>query len=273
MSEAGPTRPRRIVVTNDDGIGARGLRVLEELARGLSDDVWVVAPAHEQSGTAHSVSITQPIRLTRLDEQRYAVVGTPADCVIMACKHLLADAPPDLVLAGVNRGPNLGDDCIYSGTTGAAREATLNGIRAIALSQALTQAEVKHWETSERWAGPVIEELLRLEPPRGVFHNVNLPDVPPERVRGLRVVPHGDRWHTELAVQSRVDGRGVPYYWLALELEPRDFPPATDLSALAEGYITVTPLQFKVNHAESQPALRDALCELAARIEAAAGGG
>lgn len=256
----------RVLLTNDDGIDAPGLRLLESVARGLSGDVWVVAPAAEQSGTAHSISLTQPIRVRRLDDQRFSVSGTPADCVVMACKLLMRERPPALVLSGINRGPNLGDDCIYSGTTGAAREAALCGVRAVALSQGLTGDEVRHWETAERYAPAVLERLLAIEPPPGVFYNVNFPDVEPGRVRGLRVVPHGDRWNTELSVRSGRDGRGVPYYWLALDLDPREFPAGTDLAAVAEGCIAVSPLQLKVNHEPGRKRLQEHLAGLSDAI-------
>src|SRR4249919_4291229 len=131
--------PMRILITNDDGVHARGLEVLEEIARALSDDVWIVAPETDQSGVSHSLSLNDPLRLRELSERHFAVKGTPTDCVIMGARHVLP-APPDLVLSGVNRGRNAAEDVLYSGTVAAAKEACVLGIPSFALSQAFTSA-------------------------------------------------------------------------------------------------------------------------------------
>src|SRR6201988_383023 len=145
----------RILCTNDDGIHAPGLKVVEEIARALSDDVWIVAPELDQSGVSHSLSLNDPLRLRKIGECHFAVKGTPTDCVIMAARHILKGRPPDLVLAGVNRGRNAGEDVIYSGTVAGAVEGTILGIPSVALSQAYRSRsnQPPHWETAVRF-GP-----------------------------------------------------------------------------------------------------------------------
>ena len=126
----------RILLTNDDGVNARGLKLLESIARKFSDDIWIVAPTEEQSGAGHSLTLTKPVRLRRHDERRFAVTGTPTDAVMLALAHIMKDFPPDVVLSGINRGANLAEDVTYSGTVSAAMEGALAGVRSIALSQA-----------------------------------------------------------------------------------------------------------------------------------------
>src|SRR5262244_4492321 len=140
----------RILCTNDDGIHAPGLKVVEEIARALSDDVWIVAPEFDQSGVSHSLSLNDPLRLRPVAERRFAVKGTPTDCVIMGSRHILKDRPPNLVLAGVNRGRNAGEDVIYSGTVAGAVEGTILGIPSFALSQSYQSrsSDPPHWETA-----------------------------------------------------------------------------------------------------------------------------
>src|SRR5580698_5382672 len=140
----------RILITNDDGIHAEGLDVCEKIARAISDDVWVVAPEHDQSGVAHSLSLNDPLRLRQVAERRFAVRGTPTDCVIMGARHLLNGRGPDLILSGVNRGRNAGEDVIYSGTVAGAVEGTVLGIPSLALSQAYVSQnkQAPHWDTA-----------------------------------------------------------------------------------------------------------------------------
>ena len=171
----------RILVTNDDGIHAEGLDVCEKIARLLSDDVWVVAPEYDQSGVAHSLSLNDPLRLRQVGERRYAVRGTPTDCVIMGARHLLNGHDPDLVLSGVNRGRNAGEDVIYSGTTAGAMEGTVLGIPSVALSQSYKSrsGQPPHWETSLQFAPDIIRRVLAEGMPSDVLINVNFPDCAP----------------------------------------------------------------------------------------------
>ena len=174
----------RILITNDDGIHAEGLNVLERIARQLSDDVVVVAPETDQSGVAHSLSLNDPLRLRHVSEQRYAVKGTPTDCVIMGVRRIMRDAPPDLVLSGVNCGHNLAEDVTYSGTVAGAMEGCALGIPSIALSQEYGEGGRTglDWSAGETHGAAVVRGLLDAGWPQGVLMNVNFPDLPPEAV-------------------------------------------------------------------------------------------
>jgi len=235
----------RILVSNDDGLDAPGIAVLERVARTLSDDVWVVAPESEQSGAGHSLTLHDPIRYRARGEKRFAVAGTPTDCVLMAVKMFMADRGPDLVLSGINRGGNMGEDITYSGTVAVAMEGTLLGVRSIALSQQFDDAEAIPWETGERLAGDVIRRACAARWNRDVLINVNLPGCPPEAVKGVRLASQGKRVGSSRFSEQlvkREDPRGRPYVWIGVE-QVRAFNGAdTDLHAVAEGYIAVTPL-------------------------------
>ncbi|HQF30550.1 MAG TPA: 5'/3'-nucleotidase SurE, partial [Hyphomicrobiales bacterium] len=176
----------RILITNDDGIHAPGLAVLERIAQTLSGDVWVVAPETDQSGASHSLTLNDPLRLRKIGEKTFAVRGTPTDCVIMGVRHILPE-PPDLVLSGVNRGQNLADDVTYSGTIAGAIEGTLLGVRSMALSQAYgweSRSQVP-WGTAEALAPALIDRLMRAELPDNTLLNINFPDCAPEKVAGV----------------------------------------------------------------------------------------
>jgi 5'-nucleotidase len=238
----------RILITNDDGIHAEGLGVCEQIARALSDDVWVIAPEYDQSGVSHSLSLNDPLRLREVGKRHFAVKGTPTDCVIMGARHILKDRPPDLVLSGVNRGRNAGEDVIYSGTVAGAVEATVLGIPALALSQAYLSRskEPPHWDTALAFAPDIIRRLLTKGIPRDLLINVNFPNCAPNEVAGIAVSAQGRRTHQErLAIEAREDGRGNAYYWIAY-VRARALPPndGTDMSALAGNRISVTPLRL-----------------------------
>jgi 5'-nucleotidase len=239
----------RILLTNDDGINAHGLDVLEEIARTLSDDIWVVAPETDQSGVSHSLSLNDPLRLREIGPRRFAVKGTPTDCVIIGTRHIIPDGRPDLVLSGVNRGRNAAEDVTYSGTVAGAIEGTVLGIPSFALSQAYAAATRKdpHWDTARKFAPDLIRRVLADGMPRDVFVNINFPDCPPQDVKGVAVTSQGKRNQELLRIEPRYDGRGNPYYWIAFERAPlpsqRD---GTDLSALADNHIAVTPLRLNM---------------------------
>ena len=207
----------RILVTNDDGIHAEGLDVCEKIARELSDDVWVIAPEYDQSGVAHSLSLNDPLRLRQVAERRFAVRGTPTDCVIMGARHVLNGKRPDLVLSGVNRGRNAGEDVIYSGTVAGAVEGTVIGIPSLALSQAINgrSGRPPFWETSLRYGPDIIRRVIAEGIPRDVLINVNFPDCRPDEVRRIAVTPQGRQGADRLHIDERKDGRGNPYYWIA----------------------------------------------------------
>lgn len=259
------TKGLRILVTNDDGIHAPGLKALEKIARKLSSDVWVVAPEEEQSGSAHSLSLANPLRVRKLSAKKYAVRGTPSDCVLMAVRHIMMETPPDLVLSGVNRGQNIADDVTYSGTIAAAMEGTQLGIPSIALSQAFGfsgHANVK-WATAEHFAPEIIEKLVAAGWPEEVLINVNFPDVVPGSVTGIEVTRQGKRDQSLVRVEERIDARNNPYYWLGFERILSNPPQGTDLRAIYEGRISITPLHMDLTHIRTSKALSDALGSLA----------
>ncbi|MFG1392548.1 5'/3'-nucleotidase SurE [Xanthobacter agilis] len=236
----------RILVTNDDGIHAAGLDACARIARTFSDDVWVVAPEFDQSGVAHSLSLSDPLRLRQIDERRFALKGTPTDCVIMAVRHLMADQPPDLVLSGINRGQNIAEDVSYSGTVAGAIEGTILGIPSIALSQAfgIKSRENPSYITAETHAPKIIRMLLDEGIPAGIVMNLNFPDRAPDEITGIAATAQGKRDQKLMRIEARRDGRNTPYYWIAFERRVFETSPGSDLCALDEGRISVTPLRL-----------------------------
>ncbi|MBO6901752.1 MAG: 5'/3'-nucleotidase SurE [Rhizobiaceae bacterium] len=250
----------RILLTNDDGIHAEGLAVLERIARQLSDDIWVVAPEADQSGLAHSLTLSEPLRLRTIDDRHFALRGTPTDCVIMGVRRLMPE-PPDLVLSGVNAGANLADDVTYSGTVAGAMEGTLLGVRSIALSQAYNmtgEGRFTPWETVEAHAPKLLRKLIETSLPPGVLLNVNFPRCAPEEVKGVCVANQGKLVHN-LSIEERRDGRGFPYYWLMFGREQTETVPGTDIAAIRANRISVTPLHLDLTANEVKDRLKKAL--------------
>src|SRR5664279_1074628 len=210
--------PMRILITNDDGIHAPGLAVLERIARTLSDDIFVVAPEYDQSGVAHSLSLNDPLRLRKISGRHFAVRGTPTDCVIMGVRKLLDGVNPDLVLSGVNNGQNVADDITYSGTVAGALEGASLGLPSIALSQAYGPIghDEAYWECAETHAPGLIRKILDLGIPQGFVINVNFPACPPEAVRGVAATSQGRRDAQTVTIEERADGRSKPYYWISV---------------------------------------------------------
>ncbi|MBW9053377.1 5'/3'-nucleotidase SurE [Rhizobium mesosinicum] len=235
----------RILLTNDDGIHAEGLGALERIARALSDDVWIVAPETDQSGLAHSLSLSEPLRLRKISDKHYALRGTPTDCVIMGVKQVL-DFKPDLVLSGVNSGSNVADDVTYSGTIAGAIEGTMQGVRSFALSQAYIYddgARILPWEVCEAHAPALLESLMTVDLPEGTFLNLNFPNCRPDEVEGVEVTAQG-KLAFNLQVDARTDGRGFPYYWLKFGERAGAFTEGSDIHALRHNRISVTPLKL-----------------------------
>jgi 5'-nucleotidase len=251
----------RILVTNDDGIHSDGLTALEEIARALSSDVWVVAPENDNSGVSHSLSLTRPLRMRRIDERRHAVDGTPTDCVIMATRQLLQDHRPDLILSGINRGFNVADDVTYSGTVAGAIEGTLLGIRSIALSQGYPPGDRNaiRYDDAVRMGPGIVRSILDANLPRGTLANVNFPSPAAGPVKGVRVVRQGARDQEFLGVEQRMDARGGAYYWLAYRPAAFTAVAGTDLEAVREGYVAVTPLQLDLTDGPAMDGLAAAL--------------
>jgi 5'-nucleotidase len=251
----------RILLTNDDGIAAEGLVALEAIARTLSDDVWVCAPELEQSGAGRGITLTSPLRVTRFDDRRFAVTGTPTDCVIIAVNDLM-DSPPDLILSGVNRGANLGEDVTYSGTVAGALQGMAMGIRSVALSQSLFRFHddvVAPFETSVQYAPGILQRLCEAPWPAGVVMNVNFPDLTPDAVTGVEVTVQGFRDAAQVHAERRTDLRGRHYYWMGFRGGRQNPPEGTDLRAIIEGRISVTPLHIDLTHLETVHALKGVL--------------
>jgi 5'-nucleotidase len=236
----------RILITNDDGIHSPGLDALETIAREISDDVWIVAPEYDQSGVAHSLSLNDPLRLRLVGDKRFAVKGTPTDCVILGARHVMDGKPPELLLSGVNRGHNLGEDVTYSGTVAGAIEGALLGIPAVAMSQgyAAGQREAVDYSCAEAHGARVIKMILDAGLPAGGLVNVNFPSLAPDKISGVRATRQGQRPQWQAHVEERHDGRNNPYFWIVYGHEIGDPDADTDLKAVAEGYISVTPLKI-----------------------------
>lgn len=248
----------RILLTNDDGIGAKGLALLEKIVGAMCDDVWVVAPEVEQSGAGHSLTLRRPLRLRRLDDRRFAVDGTPTDSVLMAVGHVLKEHKPDLLISGINRGGNLGEDMTYSGTVSAAMEGTLLDVPSIALSLVTSPGNPAHWDTAERFAPDLIRKLAAAGWRKGVLINVNFPEVAPDAVTGIAAVGLGHRKIGD-HLEERFDPRGVPYYWIGPLRQEEPHRADTDLAAVLNGAIAVTPVHLDLTDKPSLKALSGAL--------------
>jgi 5'-nucleotidase len=251
----------RILVTNDDGIHSPGLGVAEKIARALSDDVWVVAPENEQSGASHSLTLTSPLRLRRIEERRFAVSGTPTDCVMMACLHILKDQPPDLILSGVNWGSNLADDVTYSGTIAGAMEGCALNIPSIALSQCYDEGD-RHaidWSAAETHGADVVKALVKAGWPPGTLINVNFPACPADQVKGVKAVPQGKYDLQSTEIEERIDARQRAYYWIGLRRRKATPPSDSDVGAVYDGHIAVTPPHLNLTEPQVLQTLRAAL--------------
>ena len=251
----------RILLTNDDGIEAEGLECLERIARTLSDDIWVCAPQVEQSGKGRGITLTEPLRVNAIGEKRFAVTGTPTDCVVLAVNDLMPERP-DLVLSGVNRGHNVGEDCSYSGTVAGALQGMAFGIRSIALSQSLERFHdevTAHWETAEAYAPAIISRLLEQTWTPGVVMNLNFPNLRPEQVEAVEVTTQGFRDVGEMHAVRRTDLRGRDYYWMSFRGQKQEHAEGTDLRAIDEGRISVTPLHIDLTHMASVNDLKKVL--------------
>ena len=248
----------RILISNDDGIDAPGLKILEKIACKLSKDVWIVAPETEQSATGHSLTIRRPLRIREVSKNRFSVDGTPTDCVLLGVNKVMSDNPPDLILSGINRGGNLGEDVTYSGTVAAAMEGALLGIPSIAFSLVVMDRKRPRWATAEAWVPKVLKKLVKNVWPDNVLINVNIPDVATRAVTGIEVNRQGRRKiGGELA--EGCDPRGDPYFWIGAQRDEERFRTGTDLEAVYRGAISVTPLGLDLTHTVTLKKLRIAL--------------
>ena len=244
----------RILLSNDDGVTAQGLEVLERIARTLSDDVWVVAPSVERSGAGHSLTIHEPLRPVKISDRRYSVSGTPTDCVMVAINHIMKENPPDLVLSGINHGGNLGEDVHYSGTVAAAMEGVLLGVPSIALSQVWDKDEVIDWDTAEHFAPDVIRKVCAVGWGKNVLININFPERPVGEVKGVMPATQGSHKVGD-DLLLRHDPRGRPYLWIGNKRMSDVSRLGTDLKAVDDGFISVTPLNVDLTHAPTLAAL------------------
>lgn len=248
----------RILCSNDDGIHAAGLTALEDIARALTDDVWTVAPEVDQSGMSRSITLTRPLRVRKVADQRFAVDGTPTDCVQLGVTQLMPDKKPDLILSGVNNGHNLAEDVTFSGTVAVALQGMNLGIPSIALSQSRSDRHAPLWETAETHAPDLIRKLLDQGWPSDVVININFPDIAPAEVKGVEITQQGRRENVELYAEERTDLRQRRYYWFGFSGKPEMPPEGTDLRAVKEGKISITPLHIDLTHPDTRAKLAGA---------------
>lgn len=253
----------RILLSNDDGVHARGLHVLQNELKKIGD-VWVVAPMEEKSTTGHSLTLHKPLRVTQVGPRFFGVSGSPADCVYVGIREVLKNKFPDIVISGINRGANMGQDVYYSGTVSAAREACIMGIRAIAVSLAIDfyrprKEEQLHYQTAAKLCTKLIRELNGTQLPKYTLLNLNSPDLPYSKVKGFKVVNQGFR-HYSGTVLKRRDHRGRDYFWVGGQYKGFKAEPETDCYVVDRGYASVTPLQLDSTNTGFMPSLKRA-CE------------
>ena len=232
----------RALLTNDDGIDAPGLATLAAAAAELAEEVWVVAPEHDRSGASRAVSLHDPLRLYPKGPHRFAVGGTPADCAILGIRQVMAEAPPDIVLSGINRGANIGDEVAYSGTVAAALTARLFGIPALALSLAYRDRDSVRWSTASALIPRLFDWLDGRPGWQDTVLNVNFPDIEPGEVTGIEVTRQSRGSLMGADVESRTDTRGVRYHWLSFRRHAGEAGDDSDVAALRRRAISVTPL-------------------------------
>lgn len=258
----------RILLTNDDGINAPGLKILEKIAHeiaGPDGEVWVVAPAFEQSGVAHCISYTHPMMVAKHGHRRYAAEGSPADCVMVGIHDVLSGDMPDLVLSGVNRGNNSAENALYSGTLGGAMEAALQGVPAMALSQYLGPANYtveNPFEAAEKFGADVVRKVLGATPDTGdedykLFFNVNFPPVLADDVRGIRAATQGYRRGTNFSVEPHLSPSGRRFMWIKGGDQRIETLPGSDAALNLEGYISVTPMRADLTAHDALDVMKD----------------
>jgi len=253
-----PAKGMRILVTNDDGIHAPGMKALTKIAKSVTSDVWVVAPETEQSATSHALTLRRPLRIRRLGPRRIAVDGTPTDCVLVAQHRILRDHPADLVLSGVNHGANLGEDVVYSGTVAAAMEAALLGYLAVAFSQVRRRNGKVNFGPAEAHGAKVLQDLLQATWAKDVLINVNFPPIAPDEVTGIRVCRQGRRLSGIEVVEGHAP-YGGDFVWIGDFLSDDSSHRESDLAAVKANAISVTPLHFDMTHQAALRKLKGAL--------------
>jgi len=246
-----------MLITNDDGLVADGIEALTHALSGLGP-VVVVAPWQERSGASHALTMHEAIRIRKMGQDRYAVEGTPVDCVYVGVHEILDDRP-SMVVSGINRGANLGDDVYYSGTVGAAREGALMGIPSLAVSLHLDGTRgpgSPNFQTACHFAQRAVEVLASGSVPPDTFLNLNVPDRPLDMVEGLKVCPLGRRHYTPL-IDARRDPRGRKYYWVGGEPVEDEMAEGSDGWWIAQGWATLTPITLDVTAHDALQQLED----------------
>jgi 5'-nucleotidase len=237
---------KHVLITNDDGIGAHGIQVLEQALASSGDfRITVVAPSDQQSASSHSLTLTVPLRIIEMDDNHHAVTGTPTDTVLVAFEKILKDDPPDFVLSGINHGPNMGEDVIYSGTVAAAMEGCILGIPSYALS--LASWHPTDFSGAASFARHWLPDILKLPLPRGSLLNINIPPGSPEEIKGLRVTRLGSRVYHDV-ITDQIDPRGRPYLWIGGHGPTWSQDNGSDNSAVSEGYVALTPLKIDLTN-------------------------
>jgi 5'-nucleotidase len=241
----------KILVTNDDGIHAEGIAELEKALLEIGD-VFVVAPATEMSGAAHSLTLARPLRIRQIDQRHWTVDGTPTDCVLLALNQILKPGEmPDICVSGINHGPNLGDDATYSGTVAGALESTILGIPGLAFS--LVAFRSQDFSESAKVARLLTEKALADGIPKGTLLNVNIPKGVP---KGIKVTSQGFK-DSRPIVSEHIDPRGKPYYWIGEQRDGFHADGNTDFEAIDEGYVSVTPMRADLTNYSAIESLRD----------------
>jgi 5'-nucleotidase len=236
----------RILLSNDDGIDAPGLQVLAD-AMAPFGSVTVVAPDREKSGAGHSLTLHRPLRIQLRAPQRYAVDGTPTDCVTLALKEIMRENLPHIVVSGINHGPNLGDDITYSGTVSAALEGTILGIQSVAFSLAARKDEVPNFRPAAYFARKLVKYLIKKPLPADVLLNVNIPNVEGESIDSYEFTRMGKR-HYEDQIPEGLDPRGKKYYWIGGDELDFDEMPGSDCDAIRHGKVSITPVRLDLTH-------------------------
>ena len=243
----------RILLCNDDGYSAEGIKVLEGVMNGISNDVWLVAPESEQSGMGHSITLQRPLRPRRVGEKKYSVDGTPTDCILLALHHILPDKLPDLIISGINMGSNLGDDVHYSGTIAAAMEGALQGIPSIACSQLL--GESFSWDIAKHYIPKLVESLCKNGWSSQNVISVNFPNTNLNSVSGVRLAKQGRHEVTDKLI-VREDPKGEPYVWHGKPRRCDLSDPNADATLLLDGYVSVTALNINLTDYEAHTSIK-----------------
>lgn len=255
----------RVLITNDDGITAPGLAIAEQVGAeiaGPGGEVWVVAPDNERSGVGHCISYVAPTRLTQHGPRRFSVDGYPADCVLVGLHKVMKDNPPDLIISGVNRGHNVAEDVVYSGTAGAAMEGGLNRVKSIALSQfyrSTPHAPDDMWASSRAMGVEAVRAVLKMPFQGTSFYNVNFPAEDPKSVKGMTVCPQGIRAEATFDVTDYTAPNGRGFQFLRHKTANQSAPDGSDARMLIDGWITITPLMPQLTANELMAGAKAAL--------------